>query len=211
VPELVSVNVAEPRTLERNGELVRTGIWKFPVDGRVAVRGVNVDGDEQADRSVHGGRDKAVYAYPREDLDWWEGQLGRDLAHGTFGENLTTRGLDVTAARVGERWRIGGVLLEVSEPRMPCWKLAWRMEDAFFPRRFTRAGRPDAYLRIVEEGELGAGDRVKVVDRPPHEVSVGVLVEAYVRDRSLAPRILEADALSDQWRSWASKHAPTQA
>jgi MOSC domain-containing protein YiiM len=92
VPELVSVNVAEPRTLERNGELVRTGIWKFPVDGRVAVRGVNVEGDEQADRSAHGGRDKAVYAYAREDLDWWEGQLGRDLAHGTFGRTSPRAG-----------------------------------------------------------------------------------------------------------------------
>src|SRR5437588_6632540 len=120
---VVSVNVGRPREIVVDGKVVRTSIWKDPVEGRIAVGGVNVSGDDQSDRRVHGGDRKAVYAYAREDLDWWSEQLGRPLDAGTFGENLTTEGLDVTAARVGERWRVGTALLEVTQPRLPCYKL----------------------------------------------------------------------------------------
>src|SRR5438132_5561640 len=119
---VVSVNVGRPREIVVDGEVVRTSIWKDPVDGRVAVRGVNLAGDDQSDRRVHGGDRKAVYAYAREDLAWWSERLGQRLGSGTFGENLTTEGLDVTAARVGDRWRVGTALLEVTQPRLPCSK-----------------------------------------------------------------------------------------
>jgi MOSC domain-containing protein YiiM len=204
---LLAVNVAEIREIPRGGRMVRTGIWKFPVEGRVAVRGVNVAGDEQADRSVHGGPDMAVYAYAREDYDGWEAELGRELGPGTFGENLTIAGIDVTHALVGERWRVGSVLLEVSQPRTPCWKLGVKMGDPRFLKRFSRALRPGAYLRIVEEGELGAGDPVEVVSRPDHEVSLQLVARAYLEDHSLAPLLLEAPGLAATWRDWAEQQA----
>src|SRR6187200_1894150 len=141
-----SVNVGEPRAVEVNGHTVWTAIWKSPVEGRVAVRGVNVAGDDQADRTVHGGPDKAVYAYASEDTAWWAQRLGRDLGAAPFGENLTTRGVDVSAARIGERWAIGGALLEVRQSRMPCYKLGLRMGDPRFLRAFAQADRPGAYL-----------------------------------------------------------------
>ena len=204
---LLAVNVAVPREIKRRGRPVRTGIWKFPVEGRVRVRGVNVEGDEQADRSVHGGPDKAVYAYAREDYDWWEGELGRVMDPGTFGENLTVAGMGVSRAEVGERWRVGGALLEVSEPRLPCWKLGVKMDDPRFLKRFSKALRPGAYLRIVEEGELGAGDPIDLVERPGHGITMELLARAYLADHELAPEILAAPALSDGWREWAQKAA----
>jgi MOSC domain-containing protein YiiM len=202
-PRVLSVNVGRARQIEQNGELTTTAIWKSPVEGRVAVRGVNVAGDEQADRTVHGGPDKAVYAYASEDAHWWEGELGRELPPGAFGENLTVAGLDVTSALIGERWRVGTALLEVSQPRIPCWKLGRRMDDPRFLKRFAGAGRPGAYLRIVEEGEVGAGDPVAVVERPGHEITVGLVSRAYLHDHALAPRLLEAPALSHSWIEWA--------
>ncbi|HEY1597346.1 MAG TPA: MOSC domain-containing protein [Thermoleophilaceae bacterium] len=203
-----AVNVGTPRPIERsNGSVETSSIWKEPVSGRVAVRGVNVDGDDQADRRVHGGPDKAVYAYAGEDTDWWESRLGRELGPAPFGENLTLRGVDVTNARVGERWRIGTVLLEVTSPRVPCWKLAKKMDDPRFIKRFAQAGRPGAYLRVIEEGELAAGDEVEIVSRPDADVTVGLFAEAFEHDRSLLPRLLEADALPDDWRDWIEEHA----
>jgi MOSC domain-containing protein YiiM len=200
---VVSVNVGAPRTVEHLGRVVTTAIWKRPVTGRVAVRGVNLAGDDQADRSVHGGVDKAVYAYAREDYEWWAGELGTDaLQAGTFGENLTVSGLDLGAAEVGERWRVGSALLEVSEPRFPCFKLGIRMGDPTFLKRFAAARRPGLYLRIVEEGELGAGDDIEVVDRPSHGVTIGLFAEAYLGDRSRLVDLLAADALSATWRAW---------
>ncbi|HET8568476.1 MAG TPA: MOSC domain-containing protein [Candidatus Limnocylindria bacterium] len=161
---LVSVNVGRPRPVERLGTLRRSAIWKEPVAGRVAVRGVNVEGDDQGDRRVHGGPDQAVYAYAREDYEWWERELGQALAPGTFGENLTTEGVDVSGAAAGERWRVGSAVLEVTKPRLPCWKLGMRMGDEAFIDRFAQAARFGAYLRIVREGEVGAGDEI-VVER----------------------------------------------
>lgn len=162
VGRLVSVNVGRPRPVEHLGRLRETAIRKEPATGRLAVRGVNVEGDDQADRRVHGGPDQAVYAYAREDYEWWERELGQPLEPGTFGENLTTAELDVTGAHVGERWRIGGLVLEVTRPRLPCWKLGQRMGDQRFVARFGDAGRFGAYLRIVEAGDVAAGDGVEV-------------------------------------------------
>ena len=201
--KVVSVNVGAPRTVEHNGRVVTTAIWKHPVSGRVPVRGLNLAGDDQADRSVHGGVDKAVYAYAREDYEWWGGELGAEaLEAGTFGENLTVSGLDLNAAMVGERWRVGLALFEVSEPRFPCFKLGIRMGDPRFLKRFAAARRPGTYLRIVEEGELGAGDQIEVVERPAHRVTIGLFVEAYLGDRSRLADLLAADALSATWRAW---------
>jgi MOSC domain-containing protein YiiM len=152
---LSSVNVGRAQTVPGGRRYVRSAIWKTPVEGRVAVRGVNLDGDEQADRRVHGGPDKAVYAYGTDDLRRWESELGRELGPGAFGENLTIEALDVSGARPGDRWAIGSTLLEVVQPRVPCFKLAFRMGDPRFLKRFAQAGRPGAYLRIVQEGDLG--------------------------------------------------------
>jgi MOSC domain-containing protein YiiM len=204
---VLSVNVAQIREVARGGDMVPTGIWKVPVEGRVAVRGVNVEGDEQADRTVHGGPDKAVYAYAREDTDWWEGELRRELPHGAFGENLTLRGVDVTGALIGERWRIGTVLLEVSEPRFPCWKLGARFGDPRMLKRFGAARRPGAYLRIAEEGELGAGDAVKIEERPDHGLTIAGFAHAYLEDRDSLARLLDVPAVSQMWRDWVRGRA----
>ena len=203
--EILAVNVGAVREFEYNGRIVTSGIWKFPVSGRVAASGVNLDGDTQADRSAHGGRDKAVYVYAVEDQRWWQGEIDRALQYGEVGENLTTRGIDVTGALVGERWRIGSCLFEVSEPRVPCWKLGARMGDPRFPKRFADAGRPGTYLRIVEEGDIGAGDEIRVVARPGHDVSIGDIFRIYTRDQQEAMRLLTVPGLSDAWTAWATR------
>jgi MOSC domain-containing protein YiiM len=164
---VVSVNVAEPRTLTRRGREVPTGLWKRPTEGAVAVGTLGLAGDLHADKRVHGGHAKAVYAYAAEDVEWWEGELGRELGPGFFGENLTLREVDVSGARIGERWEIGSTLLEVTEPRHPCWKLATKVGEPRFVKRFAQAARPGAYLRVVREGEVRAGDAVVVIEGPP--------------------------------------------
>jgi len=200
---LLSVNVGTVRQIELAGQARTTAIWKLPVSGRVAVRGVNLAGDDQADRRAHGGPDKAVYAYAREDYAWWERQLDRALDPGMFGENLTTEGIDLTDALVGERWRVGSAVLQVTSPRVPCWKLGARMGDPRFPARFAAAGRPGAYLAILEQGALGAGDRIQVIHRPGHGVTVGLVAASYHRDHRLAASILAAPELAEAWRHWA--------
>ena len=204
---LLAVNVGAPRKIEWLGRQETTSIWKSSVEGRVAVFGVNVAGDDQADREVHGGPDKAVYAYAREDTAWWERELGRELEHGNFGENLTVSGVDVTGAVVGELWEVGSAVLEVAQPRIPCWKLGARMEDASFPVHFAAAGRPGAYLRIVEEGEIGAGDEILVAERPGHGLTVGDVARIYHQERSRAALLLRAPELADGWREWALRRA----
>ncbi len=178
---VTSVNVGQPREIRVGDRIVRTSIWKDPVAGRVAVRGVNVAGDDQSDRRVHGGDTKAVYAYAQEDLGWWATRLGHALPAGTFGENLTTEGVDVTGARVGEHWRIGSVLLEVTQPRLPCFKLEARMDRPGFIDEFIAGGRPGAYLRIVTEGDVGAGDPITIVSRPNDAPSMGDVMRQKVK------------------------------
>lgn len=201
---VISVNVGRPREFVFNRRPAKSAIWKSPVAGRIRARGVNLDGDEQADRQAHGGPDKAVYAYAVEDLRWWEREIGRMIPHGGFGENLTTDGIEVNDALIGERWEIGTVLLEVSEPRIPCWRLGVRMEDPEFVRRFTEAQRPGAYLRIVAEGDVGAGDPVHIVSKPDHDLTVRDLFRIYTRDRREVRRLLAVPAISRSWRNWAA-------
>jgi MOSC domain-containing protein YiiM len=201
--ELLSVNVGSPREIEWLGRREVTSIWKSPVDGRLPVRGVNVAGDDQADREVHGGPDKAVYAYAREDMDWWEREIGRELEDGNFGENLTVSGVDLTGAVVGEHWEVGSAVFEVAQPRIPCWKLGARMEDPSFPVHFAAAGRPGAYLRIVEEGEIGAGDEIRVGGKPEHGLTVGDVARIYHQERGRCALLLEAPELAEGWREWA--------
>ncbi len=200
---VLSVNVGGIREFDFNGQAAASAIWKSPAVGRVAARGVNLEGDDQADRGAHGGPDKAVYAYAIEDGRWWENELGRPLEHGAFGENLTTEGIDVNGALVGERWEVGSTVLEVSEPRVPCWRLGVRMEDKLFPRRFTEAGRPGTYLRIAVEGELGAGDEIRVIERPDHDLTIGDIFRIYTVARDQADRLLSVPQLSEAWRQWA--------
>lgn len=204
---LLSVNVAEMRLLMLNGQPVRTGIFKLPVAGRTAVGIEGLEGDRQADRTVHGGPDKAVYSYGSEDYEWWSSELDRDWEPGLFGENLTAEGLDPSHATIGERWRIGSTLLEVSEPRQPCSKLAAKMEDPRFVRRFARALRLGAYLRVIEPGELGPGDTVEVAERPDHDVTVEMLGRIAFGQRDLAPHALQASALSAGWRGYLEELA----
>ena len=166
---VVSVNVGRPAPLSTGRRVVPSAIVKAPVTGPVAVRGVNLEGDEQADRSVHGGPDQAVYAYASEDTAFWSDVVGRELGPAAFGENLTLAGVDVSGARIGERWRIGTAELRVAGPRVPCFKLEARIGVPGFQRAFLHAGRPGAYLAIAEEGVLEAGDAVEIVHRPEHD------------------------------------------
>jgi len=186
---------------------VLSAIWKRPVEGPVRVRGVNLAGDEQADLTVHGGPDKAVYAYAIEETRAWEAELGRELGPGAFGENLTTEGIDVSGAVVGERWRIGTTRLEVVQPRLPCFKLGLRMNDPHFVRRFGRASRPGAYLRVLEEGELAAGDEIVLEhdSRPDHGVSMRLLSDAILVDHGLIPQALQAPQLIPSLREWLTE------
>ncbi|HEY6423051.1 MAG TPA: MOSC domain-containing protein [Pseudonocardiaceae bacterium] len=200
---VLSVNVGVPRAVHWRDRIVHTAIFKYPVDGRVPALGVNLVGDDQADREVHGGPDKAVYAYAREDAAWWADELRRPLPLGVFGENLTVTGIAVTDAVIGERWRIGTVELEVCAPRVPCYKLGIRMGDDGYPRRFAAAGRPGAYLRIQTSGSVGAGDEIIVAHRPDHGVTVGDVSHAYHHDHTRAREILAAPELAETWRSWA--------
>jgi MOSC domain-containing protein YiiM len=202
-PSLVSVNVGLPRQVQWRGRVITTGIWKAPVAGGVAVRSEHLDGDAQADLRVHGGPDKAVYAYAVEDYAWWAGQLGRELSPGTFGENLTTTGLDLLQAAVGDRWHVGDAVLEVSQPREPCYKLGIRMGDDGFPLRFRRARRPGAYLRVIRTGTVTAGDRVRVEPATPPVVRLADLVADRIR-----PQVLELAAADQRlpapWRDGAA-------
>jgi MOSC domain-containing protein YiiM len=208
MPRLLSVNVGRPQALGlRRGRTVHSSIVKTPVKGRVSVAGVNVEGDDQADRRVHGGPDKAVYAYAAEDVAWWEGELGRELGPAEFGENLTVEGVDVTNAVVGERWRIGTVELEVCQPRLPCFKLGLKMGDPKFLRRFTLAGRPGAYLRIRTEGKLGAGDAVDVTSRPAHGITVALVARAVMVDHGLLAQAAAAPELPADLADWMLERA----
>jgi MOSC domain-containing protein YiiM len=202
-----SVNVGEPRSVQVNGHAVWTAIWKSPVEGRVPLRGVNLRGDDQADRTVHGGPDKAVYAYGIEDTEWWEEQLGGPLGAGAFGENLTVRGIPVSEAVIGERWIVGTAVLEIAQPRLPCFKLGLRMGDARFPKRFAAAGRPGAYLRVVQEGDIGAGDRIDVASRPAHGVTSALVSRALLSAPQLLAAALQAPELPAGLCVWMRERA----
>ena len=200
---VLSVNVGRACEFDYSGRPAKSAIWKSPVAGRIAARGVNLEGDDQADRKAHGGPDKSVYAYSIEDLRWWEEKLGRSLQYAEFGENLTTEGVAVNDALVGERWEIGTAVFEVSEPRIPCWRLGVRMNDQGFVRRFTEALRPGTYLRIIVEGAVGAGDEIRIIERPDHELTIRDIFRIYTRDREEIGRLLAVPRISESWRKWA--------
>jgi MOSC domain-containing protein YiiM len=211
IGHVVSVNVGARRTVEWHGRTVETGIWKAPVDGRVAVRGVNVDGDEQADLRVHGGVDKAVYAYSAEDYEWWSSKLGRVLEPGTFGDNLTVAGFAPGDAVIGSRWRVGSAVFQVSEPRLPCFKLGMRMGDASFVDEFEIAARFGAYLRIVEEGDIGAGDAVDAMGLERDGITVQELGTAdRGASRAFLERVLADPAVPEGWHKWARRQMARQ-
>ncbi|MFC5646904.1 MOSC domain-containing protein [Kitasatospora cinereorecta] len=199
--KLLTVNAGKARPVPyTDAPSGASGIDKQPVDGRVRIAhpgpkgsaGGGVAGDAVCDLRFHGGPDRAAYAYAREDLDAWQRELGRDLANGCFGENLTTAGVDVTHALIGEHWRIGTTVLEVTGGRIPCRTFQGFLEEPGWVRRFTRAARPGALLRVIEEGEVRADDPIEVVHRPDHDITVHLLFRAATLERELLPRTLVA-------------------
>ena len=190
--QVISVNVG---TVARRAVGRASGVRRWTssrVTRAVTAHRLGLEGDQVGDTKHHGGPDQAVYAYAREDLDWWEAELGREIRDGQFAENLTTRGIDVNEAEVGERWRIGSALFEVAMVRIPCndfknWQRRNGYDDRAWVKRFTLAGRPGPYLRVLEEGEVRAGDDLVVVHQPGHGVTVSTLFRALTTDRSLLP------------------------
>jgi MOSC domain-containing protein YiiM len=193
-----------------------TGIDKRPVDGPVEVRppgsmraglGSGIVGDSIGNKKFHGGDDQAVYAYAREDLDVWQERLDRELTNGMFGENVTTLGVDVTGAVIGERWRVGsdGLLLEVTRPRTPCKTFETRLGIRGWIKTFTHGGTPGAYLRIVQPGHLQAGDDIELVQRPDHGITIGTVYRAMMLEPELMPSLLVADALPEPLKRQARR------
>ncbi|MFD5758411.1 MOSC domain-containing protein [Streptomyces sp. NPDC127044] len=215
--KLLSLNIGRPRAVPyRDQPEGVTGIDKRPVDGPVRVtapgpKGVGASGlagDAVCDLRHHGGNDQAVYAVAREDLDDWGRELGRPLASGAFGENLTTQGLDVSGARIGERWRVGSeVVLEVTCGRIPCRTFQGHLGEQRWVKRFTQKGAPGAYLRVIAPGDIRAGDPIEVVHRPDHEVTVALAFRAETTERALLKRVLAAgDALHPELLEMAEKY-----
>ena len=208
--KLLSVNVGLPREVEWNGRIVRTSIFKVPLRGRVPVRKLNLDGDEQSDLTVHGGIDKAVYVYPSEHYAFWRKELpNADLSWGAFGENFTTEGsLDDQAVHIGDRFRIGSAEFVVTQPRMPCYKLGIRFGRTDIIKRFLHSGRNGFYFAVAEEGEVAAGDSIESIARDENGVTISEIVELYTRDISkqdLLQRVSELSALPESWRAYFRK------
>lgn len=203
--EVISVNLAQMRKVPLGDLMHDTGIWKHPVRNRVAVKELGLEGDQQGDKDNHGGPRKAVYVYAEEDSLWWEGELGKQIVPGNFGENLTLRGVKVTGALIGERWRIGSAEFQVVQPRTPCWKLGLRMENPKIPNRFSEANRPGAYLSVTKEGELGVGDAVEILERPAHPVTIGLMAYLNYTDHRLASLLkdmLNHDLTAEEWKEF---------
>jgi MOSC domain-containing protein YiiM len=202
--KVLSVNVGGPREVEWRGECVRTSIWKAPVTGRVAVRRTNLAGDEQSDLRVHGGVDKAVYLYPHEHYAFWRAELpGVELGFGHFGENLTSEGLFESEVSIGDRLRIGSAELQVTQPRVPCFKLGLRFGRPDLVKRFLQAGRSGLYLKVLREGELGAGDaieRIPVATPSLSVAEVAALQAGRSRDRERLRVASELPDLPEGWR-----------
>ena len=206
--KVLSVNVGRPREVEWHGKSYRTSIWKNPVGGPVEVRTLNIDGDEQSDLSVHGGRNKAVYAYAREHYPKWADELGVDLSSGAFGENLTIEGFLEDDIRIGDRLRIGSVVFEVTQPRMPCFKLGIRFDRDDMVRRFLESGRSGFYLAVIREGVLVSGDAVALDVPAEHDVTIADVAEAYATggdDRNLLRRVAAVPALPEGLRQHFAK------
>jgi MOSC domain-containing protein YiiM len=195
---VLSVNTGSRKITDyADGPGGQTGIDKTPITDRVTVSDEGVDGDYIGNRRVHGGPDQAVYAYAVEDAHWWARELDRELGAGAFGENVTTLGIDVTGALIGERWAVGSALLQVTKPREPCMTFAgfWGVPDLI--KRFTNHGTPGAYLRVLTPGQIGADDTVEVVHRPEHGVTIGETFRAFNGHPELLPNLLAATDLPE--------------
>lgn len=207
--KLISVQVARPREVVFEGKKVLTGIFKEPVEGRVRLRRLNLEGDQQADLTVHGGPDKAVYAYPAEHYDYWRRELaGADLPWGMFGENFTSEGLFEDEVRVGDRFRIGSAELVVTQPRLPCYKLGVKFGDMGMVKRFLASRRTGFYLSVAREGEVGAGDAIELLARDAAAVTVAAVTRLYAferDDRDGLERALASEALPVGWREYFQK------
>lgn len=203
---VVSVNVGKPKDLQVGNRTRMTGIFKEPQEGRVPIAGVTVGTDVQMDKRHHGGPYQAVYAYAVEDYEWWSRQLRRALEPGIFGENLTTQGIDITNSLIGERWQAGTAVLQITDPRLPCSTLRSRMGIPGFVKTFAAARRFGAYFEIVEEGDVAAGDEVRILERPNHDVSIARLGAALVEgDPDEAEAIFEALGRPDRRAAWIEK------
>jgi MOSC domain-containing protein YiiM len=207
---IISVNVGLPKLIkhsgERHDEPVSTGIFKQPVTGRVMLRTLNLDGDRQADLSVHGGPSKAVYAYPSEHYEYWKQQLPEmELSWGMFGENFTTEGLNEAELNIGDQFRIGSAVVMVTEPRMPCYKLGIRFGRTDIIKKFLVSERSGFYLAVLQEGEVGAGDRFELIEKNEPSVRVSDITRLYTRERrnkELLARAIKVEALPEGWRSY---------
>jgi MOSC domain-containing protein YiiM len=207
--KIVSVNVGLPREVIWKGHNVLTGIFKEPVAGAVQVRALNLDGDRQADLTVHGGRDKAVYAYATEHYDYWRNELpDMNLPFGMFGENLTTEGLFETEVNIGDRLRIGSVLFEVTQPRLPCYKLALKFGRDDIIKKFLQSERSGIYFAVIEEGEIKAGDAIEFISRDENNITVTDIARLYTTEKEnldLLRRAIRVEALPESWRDYFLK------
>ena len=209
VAKLISVNVGLPRQVMWHGRSVTTGIFKQPVEGRVAVRKLNLDGDQQADLSVHGGEFKAVYCYPIAHYHYWKKELpGRELPLAIFGENFTVDGLLEDTVHIGDQFSIGSAEVVVTQPRMPCYKLGIRFGDDSMVQRFLASGRSGFYVAVAREGEVGAGDEIRMIFRDPNAVPVSEITRLYVtktysdEDVASIQRVLRVEALTSSWKDY---------
>ena len=207
--KIVSLNVGLPRDVIWHGRTVTTGIFKEPVAGRVALRTLNLDGDGQADLTVHGGEYKAVYCYPVAHYEYWKRELrGRELAMGMFGENFTIDGLSEDSAHLGDRFSVGSAEVVVTQPRLPCYKLGVRFQSDDMVRRFLASGRTGFYLAVTREGEIGAGDEIKVISRDENAVPVSEITRLYIAKRygeddvKSLRRALRVSALPESWKGY---------
>lgn len=207
--KLVSVNVGLPREVMWHGRPVTSGIFKQPVEGRVALRKLNLDGDRQADLTVHGGEYKAVYCYPRSHYEYWKSELpGQELPPGMFGENFTSEGILEDSVHIGDRFLVGSAEMVVTQPRMPCYKLAVRFQADDMVKRFLASGRTGFYLAVTREGEVGVGDEISVIGRDPNAVPVTEITRLYVAKRygrdevASLQKALQVAALPESWKAY---------
>src|ERR671918_2606855 len=203
--KIVSLNIGLPRRVAFNGQVVTTGIFKEPTDGHVMIRRLNLDGDRQADLTVHGGVDKAVYSYAAEHYDYWRGELpSMNLPWGMFGENLTTQGLLEDNVNIGDTLQVGSAKLMVTQPRMPCYKLGVRFGRMDIVRRFMASGRSGIYFKVLQEGQVEAGDKIKIIRKDENNVTVKDIVSLYVRDNDedieTMRRATKIEALPEGWK-----------
>lgn len=206
--KLISVNVGLPQEVMWHGRPVTSALFKKPVMGRIALRKLNLDGDRQADLTVHGGEFKAVYCYPIEHCDYWKRELGRELPLGMFGENFTTDGLLEESAHVGDQFSVGSAKVVVTQPRLPCYKLGVRFQADDMVKRFLASGRTGFYFAVTREGEVGAGDEIKIIARDPNAVPVPEITRLYVAKRYSdddvlsVQRALQVGVLPQSWKGY---------